>query len=114
MIYEKEVRRLKKDKSDLLLQLKENDNKIQEMAKVHLERISQLETKIQYLNIEKERQKSLTSEHLQKERERLDKIAEVRLHIHFRSLLLLLRHDIFSFKTMQKILKKSIVHVQRN
>lgn len=85
------------------------------MAKVHLERISQLETKIQYLNIEKERQKSLTSEHLQKERERLDKIAEVRLHIHFRSLLLLLlRHTIFSFKTMQKILKKSIVHVQRN
>ncbi|KAG1052127.1 hypothetical protein G6F43_005714 [Rhizopus delemar] len=72
-----EVRRLKKDKSDLLLQLKENDNKIQEMAKVHLERISQLETKIQYLNIEKERQKSLTSEHLQKERERLDKIAEL-------------------------------------
>jgi hypothetical protein len=48
------------------------------MAKEHLERITQLETKIQYLNLEKEKQKSVTNEHAKKERERLNKIAEVR------------------------------------
>ncbi|KAI9262663.1 hypothetical protein BY458DRAFT_515027 [Sporodiniella umbellata] len=72
-----EIRKLKQDKSDLVIQLKENDNKIEEMAKEHLERIVQLEEKIQYLNVEKENQKALTNEHLHKEREKLDKIAEL-------------------------------------
>ncbi|CEG69480.1 hypothetical protein RMATCC62417_05547 [Rhizopus microsporus] len=72
-----EIRKLKQEKTSLLAQLKENDVKIQKMAKEHLERITQLETKIQYLNLEKEKQKSVTNEHAKKERERLNKIAEL-------------------------------------
>lgn len=51
------------------------------MSKEHLERISQLQTRLEFMNIEAENQKNLLLQQKHKERERLDKIAEVRFSL---------------------------------
>jgi TolA-binding protein len=48
------------------------------MSKEHSERILQLQTRLEYMNIEAEKQRTSLLQQKNKERERLDKIAEVK------------------------------------
>lgn len=47
------------------------------MSKEHTERIIKMKTRLEYMTIDAEQQKNEILEHKHKERERLDKIAEV-------------------------------------
>lgn len=58
-------------------QLKEYESRIASLSKEHSERLSQLQTRLENVKIEADQQKAIVADHKNKERERLDKIAEV-------------------------------------
>lgn len=59
-------------------QAKDYESKMLTMSIEHSERIALLQTRLEYMNIEAEQQKTLVMQQKHKERERLDKIGEVK------------------------------------
>lgn len=59
-------------------QSKEHESRIACLSKEHSERLLQFETRLENMKIEADQQKALVADYKIKERERLDKIAEVR------------------------------------
>jgi hypothetical protein len=60
-------------------QARDYESRMLNMSKEHSERITQLQTRLDYMNIEAEQQKALVMQQKHKERERLDKIGEVNM-----------------------------------
>ncbi|CAO3628988.1 unnamed protein product [Mucor hiemalis] len=71
------LKELKREKSVAVRQLKEYETRILNMSKEHSERISKLQTRLEFMTIDAEQQKNQLLEQKHKERERLDKIAEL-------------------------------------
>lgn len=71
------VKELKKEKNLAIKQLREYEARMLTMSKEHTERIIKMKTRLEYMTIDAEQQKNEILEHKHKERERLDKIAEL-------------------------------------
>jgi nucleoside-triphosphatase THEP1 len=68
---------LKREKSAVSKKLKDSEERILHMQNEYTERISQLKSRLEFMTIDAEQQKSQLLQQKHKERERLDKIAEV-------------------------------------
>lgn len=69
---------MKRDKLHATKQIRDYESRILSLSNEHSSRITQLQTRLEYMSIEAEQQKALVLQQKNKERERLDKISEVK------------------------------------
>ncbi|KAI8087320.1 hypothetical protein BDF21DRAFT_414134 [Thamnidium elegans] len=72
---------LKKSNMVATKQARDYESRMLNMSKEYTERIALLQTRLEYMNIEAEKQKALVMQQKHKERERLDKIGELQVII---------------------------------
>ncbi|CEP15351.1 hypothetical protein [Parasitella parasitica] len=72
-----QIKKLRNEKNAATRKLQEYESTIVRNRKEHLERISQLQTRLEKMQIEAEQQKKLLSDQKNKEREKLERIAEL-------------------------------------
>lgn len=69
---------MKRDKLHATKQIRDYESRILSLSNENSSRITQLQTRLEYMSIEAEQQKALVLQQKNKERERLDKISEVK------------------------------------
>ncbi|KAI8981034.1 hypothetical protein BDB01DRAFT_851447 [Pilobolus umbonatus] len=71
------INNLRKEKMIIARQVREYETRLSSMSEEHLEIMTQLKTRLEYMQIETDRHKTIINEQKRKERERLDKIVEL-------------------------------------